>query len=599
LQHMNSEYFAMTRKAAAALMGTLLASSLLIAQNPTPLITKSPADLVAVLKSDASQKEKADACRELAVIGNKEAIDVLIPLLADEKLSHMARYALETMQDPAVNPALRNALPQLKGRQLCGTIVTLGVRRDAEAVKPLGEYLSNPDPDVAQAAARALGDIGTVEAQRLLMAALRNVNDANRLSVCEGLLRCADNALKSGRSRRAIRVYDALRRQPSVPHQVKAGAVIAEQDHSIQDAQLRQAQGNLAATQARLATLQDGPREETVAGAQANLAAAQAKLAQIKAGPTEAQIKAAEAQLRLAQNQLYSVQAQADAMIASKAVNMLGSAVYTQDMKAAAAGVAFEQIQAAQAQLDGLKAPPQPELVAQAQAAVDAAEQQLKLAQNPYTQHDIEAAQAQVTIAQAAVDLAQAQINQMIIKSPVDGVIADKMVSQGALVGPTTPLVNIISEDVDIVVPVDQDQVQQIAVGQTVTCIANNDTGNPITGTITSVAPAGDPRSRSFSAKIKPDDPQHKLKAGMFVQVQIATVEKQNALLIPKTAAVDKNGEQVVFVVSNGAAAMKKVTLGISDGTNVEITSGLDGNNPIITTGLNKLADGDKIVVVQ
>lgn len=222
---MNSEYFAITRKAAAALMGTLLASSLLIAQNPTPLITKSRAGLVAVLKSDASQKEKADACRELAVIGDKDAIDVLIPLLADEKLSHMARYALETMPDPAVNPALRNALPQLKGRQLCGTIVTLGVRRDVEAVKPLGEYLSNSDPDVAQAAARALGDIGTVEAQRLLMAALRNVNDANRLSVCEGLFRCADNALKSGRPRRAIRVYDALRQQTSVPHQVKAGAV--------------------------------------------------------------------------------------------------------------------------------------------------------------------------------------------------------------------------------------------------------------------------------------------------------------------------------------------------------------------------------------
>ncbi|MGC8989156.1 MAG: HEAT repeat domain-containing protein, partial [Verrucomicrobiia bacterium] len=131
---MNFEYFAMTRKAAAALTGTLLASSLLIAQNPTPLVTKSRADLVAVLKSDASQKEKADACRELAVIGNKDALDVLIPLLADEKLSHMARYALETMPDPEVNPALRNALPQLKGRQLCGTIHTLGVRRDTEAV---------------------------------------------------------------------------------------------------------------------------------------------------------------------------------------------------------------------------------------------------------------------------------------------------------------------------------------------------------------------------------------------------------------------------------------------------------------------------------
>ncbi|MGC8991630.1 MAG: HEAT repeat domain-containing protein, partial [Verrucomicrobiia bacterium] len=57
------------------------------------------------------------------------------------------------------------------------------------------------------------------------MAALRSVDDANRLAVCEGLFRCAENALKSSRPRRAIRVYDALRRQSSVPHQVKAGAV--------------------------------------------------------------------------------------------------------------------------------------------------------------------------------------------------------------------------------------------------------------------------------------------------------------------------------------------------------------------------------------
>lgn len=208
-----------------AVAAVVIGVPLTIAQNPTPLVTRSQADLLAVLRSAASLKEKTDACRELAVIGNKEAVDVLVPLLGDEQLSHMARYALESMPDPAVDSALRAALPQLKGRQLCGTIHTLGVRRDAEAVRLIAGYLSDSDRDVAQAAARALGDIGTVEAQRLLTSALPNADDANKLALCEGLLRCAENALKAGRPRRAIRVYDALRRQSSLPHQVRAGAL--------------------------------------------------------------------------------------------------------------------------------------------------------------------------------------------------------------------------------------------------------------------------------------------------------------------------------------------------------------------------------------
>ena len=70
---------------------------------------------IATLKSDASPQEKAAACRELARVGTRQAIPVLAPLLADEALSHWARYALEPIADPAADAALRDALGQLKG----------------------------------------------------------------------------------------------------------------------------------------------------------------------------------------------------------------------------------------------------------------------------------------------------------------------------------------------------------------------------------------------------------------------------------------------------------------------------------------------------
>ena len=70
---------------------------------PTPLVTQSADKLIQVLQADASRKEKADACRELAVVGNSKAVLVLVGLLANEELSHMARYALETIPGDTVN----------------------------------------------------------------------------------------------------------------------------------------------------------------------------------------------------------------------------------------------------------------------------------------------------------------------------------------------------------------------------------------------------------------------------------------------------------------------------------------------------------------
>jgi len=184
----------------------------------------SEGKLIAVLKSNASHKEKADACRQLAIIGTKNAVAPLAALLADEKLSHMARYGLEPIPDPAVDEALRDALGKLKGRPLVGVIGSIGVRRDAKAVGPLSRVLQNSDADVAQAAARALGSIGNSAAAKALQGALPNAPAANRLALCEGLFRCAEAHAAKGRRNVAIEIYDQLR-SLKAPHQVRGGAL--------------------------------------------------------------------------------------------------------------------------------------------------------------------------------------------------------------------------------------------------------------------------------------------------------------------------------------------------------------------------------------
>jgi len=212
----------------------IVAASLLCAPPPCGWAAESEDSLIAVLNSGAPDKEKADACLVLARIGTAKAVPALVALLGHEKLSHMARYALEPIPDPAVDAALRAALGKLQGRALAGAIGSLGVRRDLSAMGSLAGLLQAGDPQVAQAAARALGSFGTQAAVAALQDVLPRARPENRLSVIEGLLRCAESMGAGPERAGATAIYDRLRGLKEAPHQVRfaafRGAVLARGD---------------------------------------------------------------------------------------------------------------------------------------------------------------------------------------------------------------------------------------------------------------------------------------------------------------------------------------------------------------------------------
>jgi len=186
---------------------------------------QSEEDLVAVLQSDAGLDVKMDACVQLGRIGTEKCVPVLAALLGDKELSHMARYALEPIPSPAVDVALRNALDKLQGRELIGVIGSIGVRRDAAAVGALAGFLDSSDPMVIEAAARALGSIGTEEAAEDLKRVINRVPASSRWAIAEGLFRCAKTIAAEGKKKKAVALYDFLRAQENMPHQVRTGAL--------------------------------------------------------------------------------------------------------------------------------------------------------------------------------------------------------------------------------------------------------------------------------------------------------------------------------------------------------------------------------------
>ncbi len=199
-------------------------SPLLMSQTIPAASEELETKLIGVLQSNAAYQEKAAACRQLSAIGTAKSIGPLAALLADEKLSHMARYALEPMPFTAVDQVFREALGKLKGKSLVGLIGSVGVRVDAQAVGMLAKMLNNRDGEVAEAAARALGSIGDTAAAAALRGALAQVSGDRQLAVCEGLFRCAEGFVTQGRRKEAIAIYDTLLKLDA-PHQVRGGAL--------------------------------------------------------------------------------------------------------------------------------------------------------------------------------------------------------------------------------------------------------------------------------------------------------------------------------------------------------------------------------------
>lgn len=162
------------------------------------------------LKSDASYAAKDFVCRELSVVGTEASVPALASMLTDEKVSDIARYALERIQGPAADDALRNALPKAKGKVKVGIINTLGVRGDKKAIDALGKLSGDSNETVAVAAVAALGRIDDKSATDAIAKARDNATGAIKTAAIDAHLRCADRLAAKGQKEAAGAIYKQL-----------------------------------------------------------------------------------------------------------------------------------------------------------------------------------------------------------------------------------------------------------------------------------------------------------------------------------------------------------------------------------------------------
>ena len=221
----------------AVLLAALILAATTSAQAvENPSSSQNEQALLALLRSDAPAAEKAVTCKNLAIYGSSAAVPDLAKLLPDPQLSSWARIALEAIPGEAADQALRSATESLDGLLLVGTINSIGVRRDANAVETLTTRLRDSDSEVASAAAVALGRIGNVAAATSLRQSLASAPVETRSAIAEGCVLCAERFMSEGKLAQAAEIYDEVR-HADVPGQrileAIRGAILARNQAGI------------------------------------------------------------------------------------------------------------------------------------------------------------------------------------------------------------------------------------------------------------------------------------------------------------------------------------------------------------------------------
>ncbi len=180
--------------------------------------------LIATISGDAEFIDKHKACRRLRTVGSPACVPALAKLLDDEKLSHMARYALEPMSCPEAGRALRDALASTTGARRIGVIASVGFRRDGKATAALVKLLA-ADEATASAAAAALGRIADADALAALKDLRAPAEGALAAAAARASLTAAQRLIAAGELDAAAGIYTDLG-SANQPDHIRRGAFV-------------------------------------------------------------------------------------------------------------------------------------------------------------------------------------------------------------------------------------------------------------------------------------------------------------------------------------------------------------------------------------
>jgi RND family efflux transporter MFP subunit len=233
---------------------------------------------------------------------------------------------------------------------------------------------------------------------------------------------------------------------------------------------------------------------------------------------------------------------------------------------------------------------------------------------NTLVDTDKAALDAAIKQAQAAKDqvrAAQVNVDFTIIRAPFDGVVTDKAAEVGEIVSPYTAggggiagglatIVDMNSLEVDV--DVNEAYISRVVPGMPVEAVLDAYPDWKIPAHVIAIIPSADKSKATVKVRIALDQKDPRIIPQMGVRVSF--LEKKDAnrkplpgVLVPKSAIVQRDGKDVVFVVKDGRAERTPVTTGADFSDMKQVTQGLDAGAEVVATPSADLKDGEKVRV--
>lgn len=220
---------------------------------------------------------------------------------------------------------------------------------------------------------------------------------------------------------------------------------------------------------------------------------------------------------------------------------------------------------------------------------------------------ELDAAEARSKKADASVAYLRAIVSKKTIRAPFDGRIAMRQVELGQVVAPGTPLATLRAVDpihVDFWMP--QQALAELREGQRVHLHTDTFPGETWEGRLATVNPEIDIATRNVRVRATVGNADGRLLPGMYVKVEVLAGENRHLLVIPGTAVLFAPYGDSVYTLEQGAgpdgstapvARQKFVRLGERRGDVVEVTSGLEVGEAVVSSGAFKLRNGAPVAV--
>jgi multidrug efflux pump subunit AcrA (membrane-fusion protein) len=203
---------------------------------------------------------------------------------------------------------------------------------------------------------------------------------------------------------------------------------------------------------------------------------------------------------------------------------------------------------------------------------------------------ELKAAAAQRDAARGRSESAQAQLQYSRITSPIDGVVTDLPFYPGEMPPNGQPVVTVM--DLSKVIArshVSQSEAAELAVGDDARLIGPANV--PVPAKVTQVSPALDPGNTTVEVWVEADNQDGKLRPGATLRVEIVARAVPNALVIPQAAVMSSpSGATFAIVIDkDNQPHRRRISVGIRDAGNVQVTDGLESGQRVATTGAFEL----------